>query len=166
MIRRKWLYLWAALFLILLLLGLFFPQRFVSHTESGKEGTGVVVYDRGQPIWGEFDFDRRGRPNLYSFFFFSRESVLDLSVDRNRRIIASAVTCLDESGKRKIMYGDHTGSGEFTDRIIYGVDQPYKEILLPGSWKKLEKRGSLLGVTIDGQWHVVDYTNGAWIVSD
>jgi hypothetical protein len=103
---------------------------------------------------------------MYSFFFFGRGSVMNLKVDRNRRIIGSAVTCYDESGKPKIMYGDHTGSGEFTDRVIYTGGQPYTEILLPGAWRKLEKRGPLKGVTIDGQWHAVQYTNGAWTVRD
>lgn len=161
----KWRFLWVALFLILLLIGLFFPQRFVSHSENDKEDTGIVVYDRRVPIWSEFDLGRHGWPNAYTFFFGGKD-VLVMQVDRNRRITGSALTFYDESGNEKVVYGDHTGSGEITDRIVYSGGRSYEEILLPGSWKKLEKRGPLSGVMIDGQWRAVQYTNGTWSIQN
>jgi len=161
----KWRLLWVALLVVLVLIGvgLFFPQRFVSHSENDKEDRGVAVSGRGVPIWSEFDVGRHGWPNSYAFFFGGKD-VLQFQVDRNRRITGSVVTFYDESGNEKVEYGDHTGSGEVTDRIIHGVGQSHEEILLPGSWKRLEKHGSLSGVTIDGHWHIVEYTNGAWII--
>jgi len=159
----------AALVLILIV-GLTLLRCFgrfrVVRSEKGRNEKFLAIYDRKQPIWSEWDFGQDGRQELAYSFFFNGKDVLLLAIDQNQRVKGCTVTCRDDSGKPRIMYEDHTGSGEFTDRIIYGNAKPYYEICLPGTWIKLEKRGSLPGVMLDGQWHAVQYTNGAWTVCD
>jgi hypothetical protein len=140
------------------------PRRFRIRTEEGKEGKASILEDPdGRPIRAETDFDGDGKTDACTYFFRGKD-VLMLGLDKEGRVTGSAVTYYDEERNPKIMWVDRTGSGNFTDRVVYEDKKPRKEIWLRDAWWAIERRDSKQGVVIDNQWLPVSYTNGAWFV--
>jgi hypothetical protein len=129
-----------------------------------KEGVRYTsIFANNQPVYAE-STDR----GMNTFSYYAKgKNVLQIDLDKTTGQTKGAVVDFyDTQGEPLIRWVDHTGRGEFVDRVVYREGKSHREIWYDGKWVSVEEREGRRGVILQGLFSEVSYdqTNGAWHV--
>lgn len=143
------------------------PFEIVSVLTNDSRGLVIIERKTSTPIWGAWNlYTNNGLPDTVSFFFGGR-NIMNLHREPHQPPVLD-VAFFGEDGAVRAIWISRGNNAGFTSRVVYDEGEPRKDIWYDGGWHTLEHRtndGIIYGgITIDGKWQRVMYTNGANVI--
>lgn len=128
---------------------------------NGADGIGVVDATTGRPLWVQWNFGMGGNPDCTSFYFEGREVLTILNRPGHRP--EYEVLVYDEDGRLEVRWRDRGGHGLFPERTRFNMDGSHQaEVWYENRWQEVDIRDQRYGLTIEGMWRRLTFTNGVW----
>jgi hypothetical protein len=137
--------------------------RVVSVSTNGTDGVMIVDRRTLEPVWGSWDFGGGGKPDTVSYFFEGR-NIMNIYPKRGDPPHID-VAFFGEDGRMRAVWANRGTNDGFTERTLFSDGAPRKEVWFGDSWHTMEYRtnGAAIrgGISVDGEWRHVVFTNGA-----
>ncbi len=136
------------------------PFNLIHVYTNGTWATGIIDTRTRQPVRIEWSLKKDGKTDCISYFFEGK-SILELHLFPGRPP-GRWETFYDRAGNEKIVWIDHLGTGQFSERIL--CDSGTVEVWYQDRWQSTDLRNKVRGIVLDGKWCPLILTNGLWSI--
>jgi len=136
------------------------PFSFVNLHTNDATGVGIIDSKTKEPVWTRLSFAQNGSETIT--YYFQGKSVMDVHLTSSKSQRRD-VLFYDANGQLKLMWGDRSGLGLFTDRVFYDRDKQRPEVWFGEKWQPVVERSGLRGLVLNGNWQQLRFTNNIWV---